>query len=128
MAELLIGLLLLAIGAVVNWWARQLVWIMIYPPPAEKQIFDVLPYALIIVGAVLIIDSARRFSRKAEWYSNLDQLAQREFSRDRPLNQHAKWRGLEGHTLAIRANEVSTSRPAREKSPSTPNRASDILF
>ena len=66
LAELLIGCALLAMGAVVHWWARQLLWIMIYPPPVEKQILDVLPYALIIVGAVLIIDSARRFSRKAE--------------------------------------------------------------
>ncbi len=66
LAELLIGLVLFAIGAVVYWWARQLVWIMIYPPPAEKQILDVLPYALIVIGIVLIIDSARRFPRKAK--------------------------------------------------------------
>lgn len=65
LAELLIGLLLLAFGAVVYWWASQLVWIMIYPPPAEKQIFDVLPYALILIGILLIMDSARRFPRKA---------------------------------------------------------------
>jgi cytochrome c-type biogenesis protein CcmH/NrfF len=39
---------------------------MIYPPPAEKQILDVLPYALIVIGIVLIIDSARRFPRKAK--------------------------------------------------------------
>lgn len=64
LAELLIGLLMLAIGAVVYWWARQLLWIMIYPSPVEKQILDVLPYALWIIGMVVIMDSARRFSRK----------------------------------------------------------------
>jgi len=64
LAELLIGLLMLAIGAVVYWWARQLLWIMIYPPPVEKQILDVLPYALWIIGMVVIMDSTRRFSRK----------------------------------------------------------------
>jgi len=59
--ELLIGLVLLIVGVAVYWWTSQLFWIMIYPPPVEKQILDVLPYITWIVGAALILDSIRRF-------------------------------------------------------------------
>jgi len=59
--ELLIGLVLLIVGVAVYWWTSQLFWIMIYPPPVEKQILDVLPYIAWIVGAALILDSIRRF-------------------------------------------------------------------
>jgi len=61
--ELLIGLVLLIVGVAVYWWTSQLFWIMIYPPPVEKQILDVLPYITWMVGAVLILDSIRRFFR-----------------------------------------------------------------
>jgi len=54
---------LLIVGVAVYWWTSQLFWIMIYPPPVEKQILDVLPYITWMVGAVLILDSIRRFFR-----------------------------------------------------------------
>jgi len=57
--ELFIGLVLWIIGAAVYWWSRQLFWILIYPPPIEKQILDVLPYVIWIFGIVMIIDSIR---------------------------------------------------------------------
>jgi len=59
--ELFIGLVLWIIGVAVYWWARQLFWILIYPPPIEKQILDVLPYVFWIIGIVIIIDSIRRW-------------------------------------------------------------------
>ena len=58
--EGLIGLALLMLAAVLYWWSRQLVWIMIYPPPIEKQIMDISPYVVGILGVILIIDSLRR--------------------------------------------------------------------
>lgn len=59
--ELFIGLVLWIIGVAVYWWARQLFWILIYPPPMEKRILDVLPYVIWIIGIVMIIDSIRRW-------------------------------------------------------------------
>lgn len=58
--ELLVGLVLLIVGVAVYWWARQLFWIMTYPPPIEKQILDALPYVAWVIGAVLVLDSIRR--------------------------------------------------------------------
>jgi len=58
--EFLAGILFLIIGAAVQIWTRQLYWIMIYPPPIQKQILDVLPYAIWAVSALLILDSVRR--------------------------------------------------------------------
>jgi len=61
--ELLIGLAFLIVGVAVYWYARQLFWMMIYPPPIEKQILDVLPYVTWTIGAVLVLDSIKRFFR-----------------------------------------------------------------
>jgi len=61
--KLFIGLVLLVIGAAVHWWARQLVWITIYPPPIKKQILDVLPYLFWVSGVVLTLGSTRRLLR-----------------------------------------------------------------
>ena len=59
--EGIIGLILLIAGAADYWWSRQLVWIMTYPPPIQKQVIDILPYIVSIIGMILIIDSFRRY-------------------------------------------------------------------
>jgi hypothetical protein len=48
------------LAAGLYWWSRQLLWIMIYPPPIEKQIMDISPYVVGILGVILIIDSLRK--------------------------------------------------------------------
>jgi len=58
--ELIAGFVLIIIGLLVYWWASQLFWILIYPPPTLKIILDILPYILWLIGAVLILDSIRR--------------------------------------------------------------------
>ena len=58
--EMAVGLSLLLIGFTVYWWAQQLVWILIYPPPVEKQILDVAPYLISLIGVVIVLDSIRR--------------------------------------------------------------------
>ena len=58
--ELIAGLALIILGLVVYWWASQLFWILIYPPPILKIIIDILPFILWLIGVVLILDSIRR--------------------------------------------------------------------
>ena len=58
--ELCIGLVMLVIGVLVDWWSRQLVWIEIYPPPLAKQIIGLLPTLFWIVSIILLVDGMRR--------------------------------------------------------------------
>ena len=60
--EFFVGVIMLAVGAVIYWWKSKLYWIMIYPPPVEKQVMDVVPYIFWIVGLILV-DSVRRHLR-----------------------------------------------------------------
>jgi hypothetical protein len=54
--EFLFGVILLAVGAVIYWWKNQLIWILIYPPPIEKQVLDVVPCIFWIVGFTCTAD------------------------------------------------------------------------
>ena len=58
--EIYVGLLLVTIGCIVWWWSKQLLWILIYPPPLVKQLIDSLPFVLWGLGGVLVIDGVRR--------------------------------------------------------------------
>jgi len=58
--EIIIGLFLITLGALIHWWSKKLVWIMIYPPPIQKQILNILPYLLWTIGIVLILDYIRK--------------------------------------------------------------------
>lgn len=59
--ELVIGVALFAIGCAVYVWSGQLIWIQIYPPPIEKQLLDIAPFALWLLGGALTLDAMRRF-------------------------------------------------------------------
>jgi len=58
--EVSAGVVIIVVGVVVQLWSRQLAWIAVYPPPLGKQILDVLPYVLWVLGAALVADGIRR--------------------------------------------------------------------
>ena len=58
--EIWIGLLLIVIGFTLWWWSKQLLWILIYPPPWAKLLVDSLPFVLGGLGTLLVIDGVRR--------------------------------------------------------------------
>jgi hypothetical protein len=58
--EIIIGLFLITLGVLIHWWSKKLVWIMIYPPPIQKQILNILPYLLWAISIVLILDYIRK--------------------------------------------------------------------
>jgi hypothetical protein len=58
--EIIIGLFLTTLGALIQWWSKKLAWIMIHPPPIKKQILNILPYLLWAIGIVLILDYIRK--------------------------------------------------------------------
>jgi hypothetical protein len=60
--EFCIGILLIALSFAFWWWSKQLVWILIYPPPLAKQLIEGLPFALWGLGALLVVDGLRRKS------------------------------------------------------------------
>lgn len=55
-----IGGALIAIGLILQWWSTQLLWILVYPPPFAKQLLEILPYVLWIIGVVIVIDNLRK--------------------------------------------------------------------
>lgn len=58
--EIIIGLFLITLGVLIHWWSKKLVWIMIYPPPIQKQILNILPHLLWAISIVLILDCIRK--------------------------------------------------------------------
>jgi len=58
--EICVGSSLIVIGLILWWWSKQLVWILIYPPPLAKQLLESLPFVFWGLGALLIVDSVRR--------------------------------------------------------------------
>ena len=58
--EIWIGLALIIIGFIVWWWSKQLLWILIYPPPLAKLLLDSLPFLFGGLGTILVIDGVRR--------------------------------------------------------------------
>jgi hypothetical protein len=58
--ELVVGVALFAVGCAIYVWSGQLIWIQIYPPPIEKQLLDVAPFALWLIGGVLTLDAIRK--------------------------------------------------------------------
>jgi len=64
--EICIGILLIIIGFVIWLWAKQLVWIAIYPPPWEKQFIETLPIIFSGLGLLLVIDGARRLIKRTK--------------------------------------------------------------
>ncbi|MFH0849165.1 MAG: hypothetical protein V1857_06660 [archaeon] len=64
--ELALGTLLFVLGYAVYVLAGQLVWIQIYPPPFEKRLLDITPFALWIVGGALALDAIRRYVQKQQ--------------------------------------------------------------
>ena len=61
--ELGLGLLLLVHGVTGWWWSKQLLWILIYPPPLAKLLLDSLPYVFGGLGTFLVLDGVRRKSQ-----------------------------------------------------------------
>jgi hypothetical protein len=59
--EMIIGLLLIIAGYLLYWWSTSLLWILIYPPPFEKQLISIFSFLLIVLGILLVIDGFRRF-------------------------------------------------------------------
>ena len=64
--EICIGLVLIVIGFILWWWSKQLLWILIYPPPLTKQFIEGLPFVFWSIGALLIIDGVRRMIIRKE--------------------------------------------------------------
>ncbi|MCK5628210.1 hypothetical protein KAI12_01975 [Candidatus Bathyarchaeota archaeon] len=58
--EAVLGAFLVVVGFVLWWWSRQLVWILIYPPPLSQIVIEALPFVFWGLGVLLIIDSVRR--------------------------------------------------------------------
>jgi hypothetical protein len=58
--EVVVGLLLVAIGFILWWWSAQLVWIQIYPQPLTKSLIESMPFAFWAIGVVLVMDGFRR--------------------------------------------------------------------
>ena len=58
--EIWIGLALIIIGFIVWWWSKQLLWILIYPPPSAKLFIENLPFVFWGLGTLLVIDGVRR--------------------------------------------------------------------
>jgi hypothetical protein len=58
--EFFSGLLLIVIGFILWWLSKQMLWILIYPPPLIKQLFEILPLIFWSLGILLVLDSIRR--------------------------------------------------------------------
>lgn len=58
--EIFLGIVFVVAGIYVCFWAAKTVWIMIYPPPKEKQIIEALPYLFWLIGVFLVGDGIRR--------------------------------------------------------------------
>jgi hypothetical protein len=58
--EIGVGLFLIVIAFILWWWFKQLLWILIYPPPLAKRLIESLPLVLWGLGALLIVDGIRR--------------------------------------------------------------------
>jgi hypothetical protein len=58
--EIFASLLLMGTGLFVCWWSQQLVWILIYPPPLEKQIIEIIPFICWGFSILFIVDALRR--------------------------------------------------------------------
>jgi hypothetical protein len=63
--ELIISLLFVVTGLLVWWWSQQLVWILIFPPPLEQQLIEIIPFICWGLGILLILDALRRNIRKS---------------------------------------------------------------
>ena len=64
--EIFIGLVIIIIGFILHWRSKQLLWILIYPPPMAKQFIESLPFVFWSLGALFIIDGVRRMMRCKE--------------------------------------------------------------
>lgn len=62
--EVAAGLLLVAIGFILWWWSKQLVRILIYPPPLAKSLIETMPVVCWAIGVVLVVDGFRRWLKK----------------------------------------------------------------
>jgi len=58
--EVFASLLLTVTGLVLWWWSQQLVWILLYPPPLEKQIIENVPFIFWGFSIIFILDALRR--------------------------------------------------------------------
>lgn len=58
--EIILGVIFVVAGIFVYIWARNLVWILIYPPPWQEQVIEIAPYFLWMTGFILIIDGIRK--------------------------------------------------------------------
>jgi hypothetical protein len=61
--EIALSFTFIVIGYFVIWWSQQKYWILIYPPPIEKQLIEILPFIFLGLAFLLIFDALRR-SRK----------------------------------------------------------------
>jgi len=59
--EAILGVVLLVVAVFVYWWVSQIYWIAVYPQPFQKQVLNVLPYAIAGLGIVLLLDAIRRW-------------------------------------------------------------------
>ena len=58
--EICIGLLFIFLGFILWWWSKQLLWILIHPPPLVKLLIESLRFVLWGLGSLLVIDGVRR--------------------------------------------------------------------
>jgi hypothetical protein len=58
--EILIGLLLIIVGCLLYWWSTNLLWIMIYPPPFEKQLIQISSFFSVGLGILLFFNGCRK--------------------------------------------------------------------
>jgi hypothetical protein len=54
------SLILFVAGFFIWWWSQQLVWILIFPPPFEKQLIESMPYICWGLAILIILDALRR--------------------------------------------------------------------
>lgn len=58
--EICVGILLIVIGFILWRWSKQILWILIYPPPLAKPLIESLPFLFWGLGALLVVDGVRR--------------------------------------------------------------------
>ncbi len=62
--EISIGIAMSVIGLLIEFWLKQLLWILIFPPPLGRQVLEALPVIFLVFGGALIVDVVYRSARE----------------------------------------------------------------